>query len=66
MRTSSSFSSAERRPVGPAVSGSGSVAWRLFRPFGVALVGVGDAKQRRFVEPPSGQLQADRQVVIGA
>ena len=50
---------AERRPVGRLQRlGIGGV---LFPPFGVALVGVGDAQQRRFVEPPSRQLQADRQ-----
>ena len=52
---------AERRPVGTASAAQDRR--RLFRPFRVALVGVGDAKQRRFVERPAGQLQADRQAV---
>ena len=61
MRTSSSFSSLSvAQSAGFSGSGSG---WRLFRPCGVAFVGVGDAQQRRLVEASAGQLQADRQAV---
>ena len=55
MRTSSSFVVAERRPVGRFQRlGIGAAA--VCRPFGIAFVGIGDAKQRRLVEPSSHQL----------
>ena len=47
-------------PSRDGVSGS-AIGGVLLRPFRVALVGVGDAQQRRLVEQPAGQLQADRQ-----
>ena len=64
IRTSSSFSSGQRRPLGIRHQRI-RIGGVLFPPFGVALVGVGDAQQRRLVEQPAGQLQADRQAIGG-
>src|SRR6185503_4844515 len=74
MRTSRSCSSVNAAQVGSLMGGIGRTGRKggmgrngrrdFLPPRGVALVGVSDAKKRRFVERTSGQLEADRQFVL--